>query len=162
MKSLRPYLLALCLLLPPVLAGAETIQGRVVGVTDGDTIRILDGNNQQHKIRLGGIDAPEKNQPYGTKSKSNLSSLVFNKQVTLECGKTDKYGRLVCVVMLEGQDINLKQVKSGFAWHYRKYASEQTTKQRQDYEAAEGLAREQRAGLWADQGSVPPWQWRKR
>jgi endonuclease YncB( thermonuclease family) len=97
---------------------AETLTGRVVGVADGDTITVLDANRQQHKIRLAGIDAPEKAQPFGDRSKQNLSALVFDKQVVVESNKQDRYGRTVGKVLVNEIDANLAQVKAGMAWWY--------------------------------------------
>jgi endonuclease YncB( thermonuclease family) len=141
---------------------AATIEGRVVGVSDGDTITVLDGTTAQHKIRLAGIDAPESKQAFGQASKKHLSDLVFGKDVTLDCGKSDQYRREVCVVLVAGQDANLAQVKAGMAWWYRKYRKEQTPRQRAEYEAAEGAARSGRVGLWGDADAMPPWEWRHR
>lgn len=143
-------------------ASAETISGRVVGIADGDTITVLDATNTQHKIRLAGIDAPEKKQPYGQASKQHLSDQVFNKDVSLVCGKTDRYKRSICVVRIFGKDANLEQVKAGMAWWYRKYQNEQTAQQRADYEAAEAVAKSGRIGLWRDAEPVAPWEWRHR
>ncbi len=140
---------------------ADTIKGRVVGVSDGDTITLLDGSKTQHKIRLQGIDAPEAKQAFGQASKRHLSNLVFNRQVVAECGKIDKYKRQVCVVMVNGQDANLAQVKAGMAWWYRKYVNEQIPEHRVQYQAAEMDAQRQQVGLWRDADSVPPWKWRK-
>jgi endonuclease YncB( thermonuclease family) len=139
---------------------AATIEGRVVGVSDGDTITVLDAAKTQHKIRLAGIDAPESKQAFGQASKKHLSDLVFGKQVTLDCGKTDKYRREVCVVLVNGQDANLAQVKAGMAWWYRKYQKEQTPRQREEYEGAETAAKAGRIGLWQETDPVPPWEWR--
>jgi endonuclease YncB( thermonuclease family) len=150
----------LTLLLGISNAWGETITGRVVGISDGDTITVLDSTKTQHKIRLAGIDAPESKQAFGQASKKHLSDMVFNKDVTLECGKTDKYRRRVCVVMANGNDANLAQVASGMAWWYRKYQKEQTAQQRADYEAAEAMAKAGRVGLWSDAEPVPPWEWR--
>ena len=97
-------------------AHAETLTGRVVGIADGDTVTVLDANRQQHKIRLAGIDAPEKTQPFGDRSKQNLSTLVFDKQVAVEWKKQDRYGRTVGKVLINGIDANLAQVKAGMAW----------------------------------------------
>lgn len=152
----------LCLLLHAGQILAATIEGRVVGVHDGDTITVLDGTNTQHKIRLAGIDAPESKQAFGQASKKHLSDLVFGKGVTLDCGKTDKYRREVCVVMVDGQDANLAQVKAGMAWWYWKYKKEQTPLQRTEYEAAETTAKAGRVGLWGEADPVPPWEWRHR
>ncbi len=158
---LRPTLVTICLLLAlPALA--DTYTARVVGVTDGDTVNVLDETRVQHKIRLAGIDAPEKAQPYGQRSKQHLAELVFGKEVVLDCGKRDRYKREICVVGLDGQDINLALVQTGFSWWYRQYAHEQTSAQRHDYAAAEAAAREARRGLWADDNPTPPWEWRHR
>ena len=140
---------------------ADTIDGRVVGVSDGDTITVLDSLKTLHKIRLAGIDAPESKQAFGQASKKHLSDQVFDREVTLECGKTDKYRRRVCVVIVNGKDANLAQVTAGLAWWYRKYQKEQTARQRTDYEAAENVAKAARIGLWRDTDPVAPWDWRK-
>jgi endonuclease YncB( thermonuclease family) len=153
-------LLAVVLLLASVAAHADTIAGHVVGVHDGDTITVLDSTKTQHKIRLAGIDAPESKQAFGQASKKHLSDLVFDKDVTLDCGKTDKYRREVCVVMVDGQDANLAQVTAGMAWWYRKYQKEQAAQQRASYGAAEATAKADRVGLWSEADPVPPWEWR--
>lgn len=157
----RSLLAAVFLLASLTAHASETITGHVVGVSDGDTITVLDAQRQQHKIRLAGIDAPESKQAFGQASKKHLSALVFDRDVTLDCGKTDKYRREVCVVMVDGQDANLAQVKAGMAWWYRKYQKEQTAQHRADYEAAEATARAGRIGLWQDADPMPPWEWRK-
>ncbi|MBU1235402.1 MAG: thermonuclease family protein [Gammaproteobacteria bacterium] len=144
------------------IASGDNAATHVVGVTDGDTITILDADREQHKVRLAGIDAPEKKQPFGQRSKEHLSDLVFGKDVTLVCGKIDRYSRDICVVYIGGKDANLAQVEAGLAWWYRKYAKEQTPQQRVDYEAAETRAKAARRGLWADAEPVPPWEWRHR
>ncbi len=143
-------------------AWAYEVQGKVVAIADGDTITVLDGQRQQHKIRLAGIDAPEKKQPFGQASKKYLSDLVFDRDVTLDCGKTDKYGREICIVMVDGQDANLAQVVAGMAWWYRQYAKEQSAAQRASYEAAEATAKAGKFGLWSEADPVPPWEWRHR
>jgi endonuclease YncB( thermonuclease family) len=153
-------LAVLALLLQAGQILAATIEGRVVGVSDGDTITVLDGTKTQHKIRLAGIDAPESKQAFGQASKKHLSDLVFGKNVTLDCGKTDRYKREVCVVLVNGQDANLAQVKAGMAWWYRKYQKEQTPRQREEYEGAETAAKAGRIGLWQETDPVPPWEWR--
>lgn len=139
---------------------ADTITGRVVGVSDGDTITVLDSTKTQHKIRLAGIDAPESKQAFGQASKRHLSDFVFDRDVTLDCGKTDKYRREVCVVMVGGLDANLAQVKAGMAWWYSKYKKEQTAQQRASYEAAEATAKTGRVGLWSEAEPIAPWEWR--
>jgi len=150
------------LLLLAFSAHAETLSGRVVGIADGDTITILDAANQQHKIRLAGIDAPEKKQPFGERSKQHLSDLVFNKQVTVEWNKLDRYGRTVGKILVSGVDTNLEQIRAGMAWWYEKYRKEQSPADQRLYDQAEQQARARRVGLWHDQDPIPPWDWRKR
>jgi endonuclease YncB( thermonuclease family) len=154
-------LLVLSLALCRTSDAGEIFYGRVVGVSDGDTIKVIDANKLQHKIRLAGIDAPESRQPFGSKAKEALAALVFDRDVELQCGKIDRYGRSVCVVLLDGQDINLRQVEAGFGWWYRKYASEQTGEQRKNYESAETSARTSKRGLWGDPQPISPWVWRR-
>lgn len=156
------FLLVLVSILLALPASSAELIGRIVGITDGDTLTLLDAARQQHKIRLAGIDAPESHQPFGQRSKTNLSALAFNKEVIADCTKVDKYKRLICKVAVNGIDINLEQVKAGMAWHYKQYAREQTLRDREDYEVAEFNAKIRRFGLWADKNPEPPWEWRKR
>jgi endonuclease YncB( thermonuclease family) len=142
-------------------AFAAELAGRVVGIVDGDTITLVDAGRQQHKIRLAGIDAPEAHQAFGQKSKTNLAALTFNREVAADCTKADKYRRLICKVRVDGIDINLEQVKAGMAWHYARYAREQSIQDREDYKAAEFNAKIKRLGLWADKNPIPPWTWRQ-
>lgn len=132
-----------------------------MGIADGDTVTVLDASNTQVKIRLMGIDAPEKKQAFGRKSKESLSALVFNKQVTVEFSKKDKYGRTVGKIVVDGVDANLEQVKAGMAWHYKKYQNEQSEDDRSNYAIAEEQARVEKRGLWVDTDPTPPWVWRK-
>ncbi|MDD2882950.1 MAG: thermonuclease family protein [Rhodoferax sp.] len=137
------------------LANAATITGRVVGVADGDTVTVLDASNTQHKIRLSGIDTPERKQAFGMRSKQSLSGLVFNKQVSVETDRKDRYQREVGKILLpSGQDVNLEQVSRGFAWHYK-------ANDRKLYDFAEQEARAGRRGLWGDAVPVPPWEFRR-
>ncbi len=140
---------------------ADTLDGRVVGVTDGDTITVLDSQQREHKIRLMGIDAPEKAQPFGQNAKQSLSDLVFERTVAVDWQKLDRYGRIVGKVRVGGLDANLEQVRRGLAWHYKKYEGEQDPLDRATYSQAEIVARNGQRGLWADPMPVPPWDWRK-
>ncbi len=115
----------------------------------------------QHKIRLAGIDAPEKKQPFGNRSKESLSELAYDKTVTVETDKRDKYGRQVGKVLVNGQDVNLVQVERGMAWFYRQYQREQSPNDRRLYEAAEDSAKADKRGLWRDAADpMPPWEFR--
>ena len=141
---------------------ASTLQGKVVHIADGDTITVLDANNTQHKIRLQGIDAPEKAQAFGQKSKQSLHQLIHSKQVRVEYQKKDKYGRTVGKVVLNGLDVCLEQIKLGMAWHYKQYESEQTKEDRDIYAQAELSARANAIGLWKDKQPTPPWEFRRQ
>lgn len=160
-RYFTPLLLLIATLLLSNLSLADNLQGRVVGIADGDTVTILDVSNTQFKIRLMGIDAPEKKQAFGNKSKEHLSNLVYNKQVTVEYYKKDKYGRTVGKILVDGVDANLEQVKTGMAWHYKKYQKEQTLEDRLKYTQAEEYAGKNKIGLWIDAGPTPPWEYRK-
>ncbi len=107
--------------------GLDSLTGKVVKITDGDTLYVLDANYKEHKIRLSGIDAPERKQAYGLASRKHLVSIVAGKQVTVEYQERDRYGRIVGKVLLDGIDACLEQVKAGFAWHFKKYQNEQRT-----------------------------------
>jgi endonuclease YncB( thermonuclease family) len=153
-------------------APLQAFEARVVGVTDGDTITVRVANTPPYKIRLSGIDAPEKAQPYSDRSKKNLSSLVFDRIVHIEWSKPDKYGRIVGKVRVAAPgecakapcpatvDVNLAQVSAGYAWHYKHFENEQSKQDRLAYGIAEQHAREQKLGLWKDANPVPPWEWR--
>lgn len=136
---------------------ADTINGKVVAIADGDTITVLQ-KRQQHKVRLAEIDTPEKKQPYGNKAKQALSDMVFGKTVTVKQVDTDRYGRIVGKVYLDGLYVNAEMVKNGHAWVYRKYAKDQ------DLYRLEEHARRQKIGLWALQEDqrIPPWEWRHK
>lgn len=152
------FLILLCL---PIQSFAEVIQAKVVAITDGDTVKVLDGLNKQYKVRLMGIDAPEKNQPYGTRSKQSLSELTYLKQVTVVWNKTDRYQRVVGKILVGDKDINLEQIRRGMAWHYKKYQGEQTPEDRVKYQEAELEALRNRLGLWVETRALPPWEFRK-
>lgn len=162
MYSALNKLFAVYALLFTLTAYSEIIEGRVVGIADGDTITVLDDTNTQHKIRLAGIDAPEKKQAFGNSSKKSLSDLVFAKSVTVETDKRDKYGREVGKVLVGGVDANLEQVKRGMAWHYKAYEREQSVIDRKVYADAENEAKHARRGLWTDAAPEPPWEFRNK
>jgi endonuclease YncB( thermonuclease family) len=142
------------------LSAAE-LYGRVVGVSDGDTITVLDAEQVTHKIRLSGIDAPEKAQPFGDRAKQQLSDWVYQATVRVIHDKTDRYGRIVGKVTLNGEDVNIQMIHAGLAWHYKAYEHEQPALDRVTYPAAELNARRKAIGLWGDADPVPPWGWRR-
>lgn len=134
---------------------ANAEQFRVIGVMDGDTVRVLSSERRQMKCRLHGVDAPEKSQPWGERSKQSLSDLVFQKLVDVEQVDQDQYGRAVCRIILNGVDINKVQLQRGMAWWYRRYSRESS------YEQSESAAKRQRLGLWSDPHPTPPWDYRR-
>jgi endonuclease YncB( thermonuclease family) len=142
------------------VAYADQLLGKVVGVADGDTVTVLDADKKEYKVRLAGIDAPEKKQPFGQTSKQHLSDMVYGKHVVVEWRKRDKYSRIVGKVVIDGNDACLKQVSSGLAWHYKQYAGEQSAEDRKAYSNAEVSARSSKVGLWKDENPLPPWEYR--
>lgn len=159
---MKTLLFAVSLFLLIQSANAGTILGKVVGVADGDTITVLDNTNTQYKIRLAGIDAPEKSQAFGKVSKKALSDLVFDKQVTVDWQKQDRYGRTVGKVLVNGHDANFAQIKSGMAWFYKKYQNELELGDRLDYLHAQEAVEHNKLGLWIDKEPTPPWDYRKQ
>jgi micrococcal nuclease len=146
----------LLLMAMPVLAHTEQFTGKVVGISDGDTISVL-REGKAVKVRLYGIDAPEKAQAFGTKARQVTANLVFQKEVTIVVHATDRYGRIVGQVLLpDGRDLSQELVKEGMAWWYKPYAAKDTT-----LAQLEAEARAAQRGLWADAHPIPPWAWRK-
>ncbi|WML90633.1 thermonuclease family protein [Thiothrix lacustris] len=141
--------------------GTVLAQGRVVGVSDGDTLTVLASNKQSYKIRLQGIDAPEKAQPFGQKCKEALMTQAINLTATVEAHKLDRYGRVLGKVTVEGQDVALTQIQSGCGWHYTAYMKEQSKDDQIAYAAAEKQARKAKRGLWKDKQPQAPWDFRK-
>lgn len=158
--NLAPGLVAIALTLLAFTASADKLTGRVVSIADGDTLTLLDATNTQHKIRLSGIDSPEKGQPFGQVCKKSLSDLAYDHVVAVESSKLDRYGRVIGKVLVNGEDANLEQVRRGCGWHYKKYQNEQILDDRLSYNAAEESARAGRVGLWTDNEPIPPWEWR--
>lgn len=144
----------------PRPGGGDTdslFKSRCVAVTDGDTIKVL-RHGREERVRLNGIDCPEKGQPFGTQAKQATSDLVFGKTVTVEVRDVDRYGRLVADVALpSGVRVNEELVRQGMAWWYREYAKDNAT-----LAQLESEARSARRGLWASRDSIAPWEWRKR
>ena len=154
----------------PLTSNAEDFAGRIVSVSDGDTLTIITLENQQHRIRISGIDAPEKAQPFGNRSKQNMERMAKGKEALADCPKTDRYGRKVCKVWVQPADcptcgktldVGLAQISAGLAWWYRAYAREQSPEDQGRYESEENEARLRKRGLWVDDDPVPPWEWRR-
>lgn len=147
---------------PPILparaaraASAETFTARVIGVADGDTLTVLRAGRGE-VVRLRGIDAPERGQPWGERAKQYVAALAFGQVVAVEAGGRDRYGRLLAEVRLpDGRSLNQELVRAGYAWWFRRYSTDGRLA------ALEAEARAVRAGLWADSRPVPPWEWRR-
>ena len=150
-------------------AGAAEIVGQVVAVADGDTLTVLDASSERHRIRLSGIDAPEKRQAYGERAKQHLAALVYRKTVRVVWDRKDRYARIVGrVYTAECEaacpytvDVGLEQIRAGLAWHYKLYAKEQPPRVRERYAELEHHARVRRSGLWSDVQPVAPWDFRR-
>lgn len=158
-SSARPWLLVLLLLAgcgaPPPPPPHAAWQVQVIAVTDGDTLRVRrDGQNTT--LRLHGVDAPERAQPFGERASQFASSFAFGRSATIEPITVDRYSRLVARVFVEGRCLNEELVAQGLAWHYRRYSNSATLEQ------LEGAARAARRGLWSAADPVPPWDWRRQ
>ena len=137
-------------------AGQKTLSivGMVTRVSDGDTIWVNNGL-LRYKVRLNRIDAPESKQPYGKESAAHLKSLIFGKEVRVEYKTTDRYGRILGIVVIGEKDVNLQMVRDGYAWHYKHFDATPS------YSAAESAAQSAKRGIWATTAPIPPHQWRK-
>lgn len=138
------------------LLSAETVVGKCVGVTDGDTATVLVDGNRQVKVRFHGIDAPESSQDFGQRAKQKLSDLIYGKEVKVDILETDKYGRSVGKVYVGHTYTNYEMVKSGLAWHYKQYAKNDA-----ELAFAESQAKSGKIGLWSHANPTPPWNWRR-
>jgi endonuclease YncB( thermonuclease family) len=154
--TVSTFLVALIvMLLGSAWAALPTWTGKVVGVSDGDTITVMrDGRGV--KIRLAEIDCPEKHQSYGQAAKRFTSDFCFGKEVTVKPATIDRYGRVVAHVMTQdSRNLNEELVRAGLAWQYRRYSKSAKLA------ALEVEAREAKRGLWSEPDPVPPWQWRR-
>lgn len=165
------YLLALSLLLQTGSILADTIAGRVIDVTDGATVTVIDSAKTRFKVRLAGIDAPASGQRLSRESRQRLAEIALHKNVRVEWLKRDQYDRILGKVLLQSadcptcgmtRDAGLAQLEAGLAWWYRDYRHEQSLEDQGYYEYAEFDAKTRRIGLWQDSAPIPPWEWRKR
>jgi len=136
-------------------ASGENFTGKCVGISDGDTISVM-RNGKAVKIRLEGIDCPEKKQAFGNRAKQFTAALVFGKTVRVIIIKYDRYRRIVGRVYYQNLDTSYELVRNGFAWHYKKYSKEKYLAR------AERVARKRKLGLWRDPHAIPPWEFRRR
>lgn len=140
-----------------ITAYGQRFQVKVVGISDGDTFTAINRDNLQLKIRVYGIDAPEKKQAFGNKAKEALSSMIFGKRIFIDVQSQDKYGRYISYAFTpEGEDVSLLMITQGMAWHYKEYDSTEK------YSLAEQTARKKKVGLWTDSSPVAPWIFRKK
>ena len=135
----------------PTLAAAQT----VISIADGDTLTVLH-EQKQIRVRLAEIDAPERKQPFGTRSRQSLAEICYRKEAKLTSTRTDRFGRTVARVHCNGMDANAEQVRRGMAWVYDRYASDVNLM------VLQAEAREERRGLWADKEPIKPWGWRRQ
>ena len=156
MKHRFAALVAITLIAAGQPALAERITRRVVGVADGDTLTVLTDGKRQVRVRLAGIDAPERRQPYGTRARQGLSALGFGRAAQVEVEDTDRYGRPVGRVRVGGRDVNAEMVRRRAAWVYVRYNRDPSLV------PLEAEARAARLGVWAlpEAARVPPWEWR--
>lgn len=161
-------LLAVAMLLagalaPHAAARAESaLEGESIAVQDGDSFVLRTGDGRKLRIRIEGIDAPEKGQPFAGVSRRHLAGLLRDRSLRLEVRKVDRYGRQVARVHDGGTDVGLAQLQAGLAWFYRRYQSEQEPEVRRAYARAEARARDAAVGLWRDDAPLPPWEQRRR
>lgn len=153
--ALRALLTAFIVLFAQA-ASAQDLLGRVVGITDGDTLTLLTERREEVRIRLAEIDTPESGQPYGSRARQILSDLAFGKPVRVAVRDTDRYGRTVGRVFAGALDVNAEMVRRGAAWVYRRYSDDPALLR------LEQAARAERVGLWSlpEAERAPPWEWR--
>jgi endonuclease YncB( thermonuclease family) len=133
----------------------DTITGKVVAITDGDTFKLLTKDSILHRIRIANIDCPEKKQPFSKRAKQFTSEAIFGKNVKVEILNTDRYGRYIGIVIYNDSLIlNNELVRNGMAWHYIKYSNDEVLQKLEDE------ARARKVGLWQDKNAIPPWEWR--
>jgi micrococcal nuclease len=150
------FAVAVIVLICPGTSQASTFSGRVVSVLDGDTIEVLH-DGKPERIRLNGIDCPEKGQAFGSRAKLATADMIFGKEITLKTHGRDKYGRTIADVLLpDGTNVNQLLVSEGWCWWYQKHAPKDIALQQSEDEA-----KLEKKGLWADPDPVPPWLYRR-
>ncbi|WP_338357083.1 thermonuclease family protein [Yeosuana marina] len=133
-----------------------TITGKVIGIMDGDTFKLLTRDSLQIKVRLANIDCPEKKQPFSAKAKQFVSDAIFGQQVTIHVLKKDRYGRSIANVIYDDSlDLSQELLKQGLAWHYLQYSKDPMLQKLEDQ------AKKEKLGLWQDNDPIPPWEWRR-
>jgi micrococcal nuclease len=152
---MKKYLLSSVFLFLCFALSAQQLSGKVVGVNDGDTFEMLSGGRKL-KVRIEGVDCPEKVQPFGNAAKRYTSDLIFGKKISIYVKSYDRYKRAIAIVYLPGGGtLNEALLSSGMAWHFKKYNNDRS------WARLENQARRSRIGLWSDPNPVPPWEFRK-
>ncbi len=155
-RKMRSLVFTVLLLFCASSVFAFSFSGKVVKVSDGDTIQVM-RDGKAEKIRLAGIDCPEMNQPFGQAAKRFTLDLAAHKMVTVEVETTDRYGRTIGEVILpDGSSLNRKLVEEGYAWWYHRYSKDKTLGE------LESKARVKKKGLWSDPHAIAPWDWRRK
>ena len=159
-RSLSPSVFAvgfLVLLLANTVLGQQSvIYGRVVGLTDGDTLKVLVAGQELLRVRIAFCDAPEERQAFGTRAIQAMSELAFGKEIELRKHAIDRYGRTVAQVFVDGKDVSLEMLRQDFAWVYDRYITEASTEVQETYRKAQEEAKAEQRGLWNDPNSIPP------
>lgn len=146
--------LLLCLIISLSIT-SKTLTGKIVRVSDGDTVVLLDSNNKQHRIRLDGIDCPEKGQPYGKVATDFVKDLIAGKYVKVEWTQMDQYNRILGFVYIGDTNVNKELLKAGLAWHY-KFFNDDT-----ELANLEKIAKQKKLNIWSQKNPIEPYQWRK-
>jgi micrococcal nuclease len=153
-NPLRIVCLLTCTMLSSLKGYSQEYEGTIIRVIDGDTYVFLTSKGS-FIVRMYGIDAPERDQPYSKESSEFLSKYLNSEAITKVNG-TDKDDRSVGTLLVNGRDINLLSIKGGFSWHYKRYSSDK------DYSAAEEYAKRNKLRIWSLPNPIPPWTWRQR
>lgn len=149
------FLLLVLFFLSSYIFAQKIIQGRIIKVTDGDTVTLLANNNKKIKIRLYGIDCPEKGQAYFAQAKDFLSKKIYNKNVQVEIKNKDQYQRSVGIIWINNKNVNIDLLQQGLAWHYKQYDKSIS------YAQAEKIAQAAKKNIWSLQKPIAPWEFRK-
>ena len=156
MGRLTNYFLLVLFFLSYLISFSQTITGKVVGITDGDTFKLLEKDSILHKVRVASIDCPEKAQPFGNRAKQFSSEALYLKTIQISVLKTDRYGRLIAFAFYDdGLNLSQELVRSGLAWNYDQYSDDEVLINLQIE------AKINKIGLWVNKNPIPPWEWRK-
>jgi endonuclease YncB( thermonuclease family) len=146
----------LILLLSSIACGSQTLTGKVIGIMDGDTFKLLTPDSTVVKVRLANIDCPEKKQPFCNRAKEFTSQAIFGKTVCIDVLKKDRYRRSIAIVFYnDSLNLNNELIINGLAWHYIKYSKDP------ELQTMEDIARKNKIGLWQEVNAIPPWEWRE-